>query len=153
MFNTYPGVSIGCIPRHLMSNIESALRLKKNAFVVTGFSGNRLRYYVGLNRDGRAIKTNSVNLTYQACKRPDFPAEINRRRRCGLLWYIWYKPPSDCNNVFNIDHDDANKWKHFPRYLPFVRGIHRSPWWIPLTRASDAELWCFLWYSPEEMLE
>ena len=25
------------------------------------------------------------------------------------------------------DHDDVIKWKHFPRYGPFVRGIHRSP--------------------------
>ena len=24
-------------------------------------------------------------------------------------------------------HDDAIKWKHFPRYLPFVRGIQRFP--------------------------
>ena len=24
-------------------------------------------------------------------------------------------------------HDDVSKWKHFPRYWPFVRGIHRSP--------------------------
>ena len=26
-----------------------------------------------------------------------------------------------------IFHDDVIKWKHFPRYWPFVRGIHRSP--------------------------
>ena len=25
------------------------------------------------------------------------------------------------------DHDDVIKWKQFPRYWPFVRGIHRSP--------------------------
>ena len=25
------------------------------------------------------------------------------------------------------DHDDVIKWKHFPRYWPFMRGIHRSP--------------------------
>ena len=25
-----------------------------------------------------------------------------------------------------VDHDDVIKWKHFPRYWPFVRGIHRS---------------------------
>ena len=25
------------------------------------------------------------------------------------------------------DHDDVIKWKHFPRYWPFVQGIHRSP--------------------------
>ena len=24
-------------------------------------------------------------------------------------------------------HDDVMKWKQFPRYWPFVRGIHRSP--------------------------
>ena len=24
-------------------------------------------------------------------------------------------------------HDDVIKWKHFPRYWPFVRGIHRPP--------------------------
>ena len=24
-------------------------------------------------------------------------------------------------------HDDVIKWKRFPRYWPFVRGIHRSP--------------------------
>ena len=28
---------------------------------------------------------------------------------------------------FGWEHDDVIKWKHFPRYWPFVRGIHRSP--------------------------
>ena len=27
----------------------------------------------------------------------------------------------------DVSHDDVIKWKHFPRYWPFVRGIHRSP--------------------------
>ena len=26
-----------------------------------------------------------------------------------------------------LQHDDVIKWKHFPRYWPFVRGIHWSP--------------------------
>ena len=43
-----------------------------------------------------------------------------------------------------VYHDDVIKWKHFPRNWPFVRIIHR-PRWIPHTKASDAELWCFLW--------
>ena len=30
---------------------------------------------------------------------------------------------SDCS----LWHDDVIKWKHFQRYWPFVRGIHRSP--------------------------
>ena len=45
-------------------------------------------------------------------------------------------------------HDDVIKWKHFPRYWPFVRGIHGSPV-ISRTKASDAELWCFLWSASE----
>ena len=34
-----------------------------------------------------------------------------------------------CGEHFPIPkfHDDVIKWKHFPRYWPFVRGIHRSP--------------------------
>ena len=28
---------------------------------------------------------------------------------------------------FLYGHDDVIRWKHFPRYWPFVRGIHRSP--------------------------
>ena len=28
---------------------------------------------------------------------------------------------------FLTRHDDVIKWKRFPRYWPFVRGIHRSP--------------------------
>ena len=47
-------------------------------------------------------------------------------------------------------HDDVIRWKDFPRYWPFVRGIHR---WIPLTNAIDAELWCFLWSAPEQTVE
>ena len=32
-----------------------------------------------------------------------------------------------CWNVFCCGHGDVIKWKHFPRYWPFVREIHRSP--------------------------
>ena len=43
-------------------------------------------------------------------------------------------------------------WCHqmetLPRYWPFVRGIHQSRW-IPRTKASDVELWCFRWSAPE----
>ena len=50
------------------------------------------------------------------------------------------------------NHDDAITWKCFPRYWPFVRGIHR---WlvVPLTKARCMVLWCFVWYMPELMVE
>ena len=30
-------------------------------------------------------------------------------------------------SIVSKTHDDVIKWKHFPRYLPFMLGIHRSP--------------------------
>ena len=55
------------------------------------------------------------------------------RKKWGLLKFY--------SAVFLLD-DGVIKWKHFPRYWPFVWGIHRSRW-IPRTKASDAELWSF----------
>ena len=37
---------------------------------------------------------------------------------CGYIIRPWW---------ICMTHDDVIKWKHFPRYWPFVRGIHRSP--------------------------
>ena len=34
-------------------------------------------------------------------------------------------------------HDDIIKWKHFPRYWPFVRGIHWSP-----VNSPHRDQWC-----------
>ena len=31
------------------------------------------------------------------------------------------------SSAFMLLHDDVIKWKHFPRYWPFVQGIQRSP--------------------------
>ena len=62
----------------------------------------------------------------------------------------WYRVHGLCANIREspvgpvLTHDDVIKWKHFPRYWTFVRGIHRSRW-MPRTKASDAGLWCFLW--------
>ena len=53
----------------------------------------------------------------------------------------------DRRRYYAINHDDVIKWKHFPRYWPFGREFtgHR---WILRTKASDAELWYFLWSAP-----
>ena len=41
---------------------------------------------------------------------------------CALLIHL-----IDANFSYVWKHDDVINWKHFPRYWPFVRGIHRSP--------------------------
>ena len=32
-------------------------------------------------------------------------------------------------------------------------GEFTGPRWIPLTKASDAQLWCFIWSAPEQTYE
>ena len=76
------------------------------------------------------------------------PAKLNSLDIRHMFWWLYNAAanrkiathPLHKSTPF---HDDVIKWKHFPRYLPFVRGIHR--WrWIPRTKAINAELWCFL---------
>ena len=47
----------------------------------------------------------------------------------GAIW-LWFdlcfQSITYCYMIYTY-HDDVIKWKHFPRYWPLVRGIHRSP--------------------------
>ena len=67
-----------------------------------------------------------------------------------IMWCSWHLSWSTSSSYHY--HDDVIKWKHFPRNWPFVRGIHRSRW-IPHTKASDVELWCFRWSASEQTVE
>ena len=70
-------------------------------------------------------------------------------------------------NTLDINHDDVIKWKHFPHYWPFVRGIHRSPVnspQRPVTRSFDVSFdlrlnkrlskqpWCWWFETPTRSL-
>ena len=49
---------------------------------------------------------------------------------CMGTWFSSYPAVMlECwsDQIDCASHDDVIKWKHFPRYSPFVRGIHRSP--------------------------
>ena len=47
---------------------------------------------------------------------------------CHHWFRLWFVAWTN-TGVFRVtsEHDDVIKWKPFPRYWPFVRGIHRSP--------------------------
>ena len=48
-------------------------------------------------------------------------------RSANILWHkgaIWLERSWP---LMSQKHDDVIKWKHLPRYWPFVRGIHRFP--------------------------
>ena len=45
-----------------------------------------------------------------------------------LLWFLHsFHIHIGCVAQSEFLHADVTKWKHFPRYWPFVRGIHWSP--------------------------
>ena len=53
---------------------------------------------------------------------------ISRMRRTAWAFVVFMCGLESANLTHILQsHDDVIKWKHFPRYWPFVRGIHRSP--------------------------
>ena len=55
---------------------------------------------------------------------PQHTSECHDITSCdGFVWHI----VSGKVSFWSPCHDDVIKWKYFPRYWPFVRGIHRSP--------------------------
>ena len=49
---------------------------------------------------------------------------VNITSQLSKQSYIELKSPL---HIFLFFHDDVIKWKHFPHYCPYVRGIHRTP--------------------------
>ena len=49
-------------------------------------------------------------------------------------------------------HDDVIKREHFHVTGP-LWGESTCHRWIPLTKASDADIWCFLWSAPIQTVE
>ena len=51
-----------------------------------------------------------------------------------IVYSFWWYSSSFCGYMvtvvfasYAVCHNDVIKWKYFPRYWPFVRGIHRPP--------------------------
>ena len=57
------------------------------------------------------------------------PTTVNLWTLFRLSFFIWLNLDNWplLQSGISWVHDDVIKWKHFPRYWPFVRGIHRSP--------------------------
>ena len=51
---------------------------------------------------------------------------MRKNKNKNFLWVLNIILMPQLKSFFKDNHDDVIKWKHFPRYWPFVRGIHRS---------------------------
>ena len=67
-----------------------------------------------------------------------FYVNVPQRTRSSTLWYVYRVPmmTSSDGSIFRVTGPLCGE---FP--------AHR---WIPLTKASDAEIWCFLWSTSEQ---
>ena len=99
-------------------------------------------WYKYMVKDKRAAQLDRVILS-QLLRRTD--------RSCSssaLVRMTKTTSRTSCSCPGHTRHKAWASWRHqmetLPRYW-LVTG-HR---WIPLTKASDVELWCFLWSAPE----
>ena len=77
------------------------------------------------------------------------------RQTCGQNMKIWGFSVERQAICVHTRYDDVIKWKHFPRYWPFVRGIHQWPvnsphkcQWINLNKRLSKQSWGWWFETP-----
>ena len=89
------------------------------------------RSVVGLEEysahDWRAATSSTARSSYLARVGPVVMTMVDETLTIGESALLSYDLRKTANCNWKANHDDVIKWKHFPRYWPFVRGIHRSP--------------------------
>ena len=139
-------------------NRNSYIQIEENAFenVVCENRGNFVRASMSKKQTWKALFSKSQNAA--TIRKDKHYKYIFMNSDCGILcnfamvalYKIWCFNSLCCNenssHYFALPkcHDDVIKWKHFPCYWPFVRGILRWPVNSP-HKANDSGLWCFLW--------
>ena len=65
------------------------------------------------------------------------------------------KASSQKNEFENVEplHMMTSSKGNIFRVTGLLRGEFTGDRWIPRTKTSDAELWCFLWSAPERTIE
>ena len=69
----------------------------------------------------------------------------------GFVFGVQQKSDFRCKTIQYRYHDNVIKWKLFPRYWPFVRGIHRSPVIFP--HKGPVMLWCCSAWAVKQTVE
>ena len=82
-------------------------------------------------------------------------SRVKRRQTTSKYWLNFVLLTSLCNYAVSPvaadSPQDVSWWRHqmekFSALLALCATNSPVPRWIPRTKASDAELWCFLWYA------
>ena len=87
-----------------------------------------LNQYVAQVRMAKFIQFVMYSLTFRFCQRLWSPECLVQ----NIVWFFF-----------------IYKWEFFFRVAGHLCGEFIGHRWIPRTKASEAELWCFLWSAPE----
>ena len=106
----------------LLCNMSFKTEGKRGHFEDIGINGCTRSYHVtnscAVNDDNFVKMTSHFRFNEFLCCRT---SQMNDADLVGFRL-----PGININQEWQF-HDDVIKWKHFPRYWPFVMGIHRSP--------------------------
>ena len=86
-------------------------------FLVWGQFRKRYLSHQSLNRHWRSLISDFIQIPWGEWLQLCMNIYKQKSIRCSYLGMLWLQQI----------HDDVIKWKHVPRYWPFVRGIHRWP--------------------------
>ena len=107
---------------------------RKSKSNFTYFHSRKLIWKCRLENNGHLSRPQCVNCSRYQCWNWSSPIRLPKCHwsNPGVYGYMWYRDPQQTGDTITTQpettrHDDVIKWKHFPRYWPFVRGIHRSP--------------------------
>ena len=123
--------TVALVLNHLVISIPSADEIS----IVSGQFHRK--YYIHMMDNGRKYNHIFKKITQTTC--------ICMCCNCFDIVCIFVKYVRLIENCWDHGHQTET----FSALLAFVRGIHRSPVNF-LTKASDAELWGFLWCTPEK---
>ena len=70
-------------------------------------------------------------------------------RPAFFLFFLMSVRFNDSSTLPLWSHDDLITW-NYTHFCPFARGIPPVTGGFPSQRASNSEIWCFLWYLPEQ---
>ena len=116
------------VRRHLYieTALLSSMRNASIACIISMLRNHENTFHVSLMHFGMKAETYNYLLILDILN--DWHSDL-------LLVWIQYMMTSSNGNIFRV--------------TGHLCGEFTGPRWIPRTKASDAELWCFLWYAPE----
>ena len=134
-----------------------------NMYYIVWFIRSRDHYGYGFDQWEKALHSNAISHWWSPYTELSLRSVINHggyHVKYDKLFSISNQTVSHTHTPFYCIHHRYITGNKMPssngnifRVTDHLRGESIGNRWIPLTKASDAEVWCFIWAVPEQMVE